>query len=320
MQAVAVREFGAVPAVLELPLPTPGAGEVRVRMEGAGINPFDWKIADGVLKGSRPHVFPLILGVDGAGTIDAVGPGVARFRVGDRVFGQFLHDPVGRGTYAESALVPESKAIGRIPSSISSWEASALPTSGMTALEALDRLGLSSGKSLVVVGASGGIGSFAVPLAADAGVRVIAVARSSSHERLRSIGATETIDPSSPEPQAALRAIRPAGIDGLLDLVSDAPTFARWAATVRPGGIAATTVHAAGPVAGVRTVNIDLEPRSELLERLAALVAGGRIRVPMERVIDLSAAPAAVVEGRAGRLSGKTVIRLDPRGETAPSA
>jgi NADPH:quinone reductase-like Zn-dependent oxidoreductase len=320
MQAVAVKEFGAVPELLELPVPTPGAGEVRVRMEGAGINPFDWKIADGVLKSSRPHIFPLVLGVDGAGTIDALGPGVVRFRVGDRIFGQFLHDPVGTGTYAERALVPESKAVGRIPSSISSWEASAIPTAGMTALDALDTLGLSSGQTLLVVGASGGVGSFTVPLAAEAGLRVIAVARPGSHERLRSIGATEAIDPSKPAAQAALRAAHPAGVDGLLDLASDGPTFARWAATVRPGGTAATTVHAAGPVDGVRTVNIDLMPRAELLERVGAMVAGGRIRVPLERVISLSEAPAVVAEGRKGRLTGKTVIRLDPRGERAPSA
>jgi len=315
-----VREFGAMPELLDLPVPAPAPGEVRVRLEGAGINPFDWKIADGALKGHRRHVFPLVLGVDGAGTVDAVGEGVSRFRAGDRVFGQFLHDPVGTGTYIEKAVVPETNAIVPTPSSVSSWEAAALPTAGMTALDALDALGLSSGETLLIVGASGGVGSFVVPLAAAAGIRVVAVARTGSHERLRSIGATETVDASLADPVSAVRAIRPTGVDGLLDVVSDGSTFSRWAMTVRPGGSAATTVHVAGAVPGIRAVNVDLQPRAALLQRLAALVAGGRIRVPLERVIPLAEAPAAVAEGRAGRLSGKTVIRLDPRGETAPSA
>ncbi len=315
-----MKAFREPPALLELPDPSPSDGEIRVRLEAAGVNPFDWKIADGILKDHRPHVFPLILGVDGAGTVGAAGSKVRRFRVGDRVFGQFLHDPIGRGTYAEQVAVPETNALVRIPPALSSLEAAALPTAGMTALDSLDKIGLSPGMSLLVVGASGGVGSFVVPLAVAAGIRVVAIARSSSHARLRSLGAIETVDAAGGDPVGELRARHPAGLDGLLDVVSDAATFARWAGLVRPGGAVASTVYAAGTTPGVRSINVDLTPSAPLLDRLTGAVAAGKVRPPIERTISLADAPSAVADGRAGRLAGKTVIRIDARGAppTAP--
>src|SRR5579863_2950848 len=108
MRAIAVRQLGEVPEMMDLPKPTPGPGEILVKLRAAGVNPFDWKIIDGVAEAGRPHVFPLILGVDGAGTIEAVGSEVKTFAVGDGVYGQFLHSPVGIGTYAEYVIAPET--------------------------------------------------------------------------------------------------------------------------------------------------------------------------------------------------------------------
>lgn len=314
VRAVAVRSFGGLPELMELPDPSPGPGELLVRLESAGINPFDWKIADGILKDRRPHVFPLVLGVDGAGTIEATGPGVRRFRAAERIFGQYLHDPVGRGTYAERVVVPESNALARIPEGLAGGAAAALPTAGMAALDALDRLELSPGRSLVIVGASGGIGSYAVPLAAKAGIRVIAVARSASHARLRSLGAERAVDIAGASPLDEVRALYPQGVDGLMDVASDRAGFARWAEAVRAGGSAASTVYAATPHPKVRTINVDLQPSAALLERLARAVTEGSVKPPVERTIRLAEAPAVVAEGRAGRLVGKTVIDLSRLG------
>ena len=258
---------------------------------------------------------PLVLGVDGAGTVDRIGPGVHRWHVGDRLFGEFLHDPVGRGTYAEFATVPESNALMATPDALSGEEAAALPTAGMTALDALDTLALGPGQSLLLLGASGGVGSFVVPIAAAARVRVVAVARPASHARLRAIGAGETVDATLADPVASVRQLHPAGVDGLLDLVSSGPAFERWARLVRPGGVAASTVYASGTVPGVRTVNVDLQPRAELLARLLTALERGGFRPPVERTVPLSEAPGVVGDGRAGRLSGKTVLRTaDPAG------
>lgn len=314
MRAVAVPKFRASPELMDLPKPSAGPGEALVRIQFAGTNPYDLKIADGILEGRRPHVFPLILGVDAAGTVEAVGAGVTRFRPGDRVFGQFLHNPVGTGTYADWAPVPEGIGVAPLPPGLTLEEAAALPTSGMTALDALERLDLAPGSFLAVVGASGGIGSFATELAASRGVRVIAVGRPDSADRLRALGAKEVIDSSSGDPKAALLHAHPEGVDGLLDVMSDRNAFTEWTATVRRGGGAVTSVYAANEEvlhrSGLRGGNLDLQPSSELLTRLARAILDHRLKVPLERRIRLEEAPAYLAELKAGRGKGKTVVDL----------
>jgi NADPH:quinone reductase len=313
MQAVAVRAFGATPELLEVPVPEPATGEVQVRIHAAGVNPFDWKIADGILR-KRPHIFPLVLGIDGAGVVAKIGPGVTRFQPGDRISGQFLHDPVGIGTYAEFATVPESRAIARVPPTVDLVRAAALPTAGMTALDALDFLDPRPGSTLLIVGASGGVGSFAVQLAAARGARVVATARPPSATRVRSLGAAEVIDPERGDLNVQVQASRANGIDCLLDLGSDRPAFARLAELVREGGAAATTAYTADVESlarrHVRAKNIDLQPRAELMRQLLDLVAEARLEVPVEAEIPLAEAPRAIAESRARKGVGKTVIRI----------
>jgi NADPH:quinone reductase len=314
MRAIAVREFGGSPELMDLEAPTPETGEVGIRLLAAGINPFDWKIIDGVLKARRPHRFPLILGVDGAGVVDAVGPASRRFRVGDRICGQFLHDPVGTGTYAERTTVPESIGVAPIPSGMDPTSAAALPTAGMTALHALDTLNVPQGGTLLVVGASGGIGSFVTRLASARGLRVTAVARSGSGPRLRSMGAAEVLDYDPDHLLDRARGLHPSGVDGLLDVMSNATEFARLAQLVRVGGVAASTTFVAAPESptpeGVTKVNLDLRPSAELMERLMTEVRSRHLAIPVERRIRLEEAPEAVAESRAGRAQGKTVIVL----------
>lgn len=301
---------------MDLPRPTPRNGEVLVRIAAAGVNPLDWKIADGIYDGRRAHVFPLVLGIDGSGTVEALGADVTRFRSGDRIFGQFLDDPVGIGTFAEFATVPESIGVSHFPSTLDPVEAAALPTAGMTALSALDRLELGAGSTLLVVGASGGVGSFATQLAAARGIRVIAATRPPSAGRLRSLGAQETIDVNPDGFLERVHETHPRGVDGVLDLISDRSRFAHVATLVRPGGRAATTAHVAdteaAPTNGVLVFNADLAPSSELLERLLQQMTAGRLQAPVERRIPLSEAPRALAESRSGRATGKTVVVVAP--------
>jgi len=315
MRAVAVSRFRAPPELMDLPVPTVGAGELLVRVKFAGINPFDAKIADGILEGSRPHRFPLVLGVDASGTVEAVGPGVQRFRVGDRVLGEFLHDPVGTGTYEEFASVPEGLALVRAPEELPLAEAAALPMAGMTALASLDALALSPGTTLVIVGASGGVGSFATELAAARGIRVTAVARASSTTRLRALGADRIVDPTTEDPLAALARDNPAKVEGLLDLSSDGPSFARYAGVVRRGGRAVSTTFSADvaglEVSGVRGTNLNLQPTAEALNRLVREILDRRLKVPLERRVPLKEAASALADLKAGRGRGKTVIDLE---------
>ncbi len=273
------------------------------------MNPFDWKIADGALRG-RPHVFPLVLGVDGCGRVERVGDSVREFRPGDRVAGSFLHDPVGVGTYAERSRVPERNALARVPGRLSSTDAAALPTAGMAALQAIDLLGVAPGGRLLVVGASGGVGSFAVQLAHARGNFVTAVGRPSSHDRLRSLGADEVLDLPRGGPEAL--ALRPteSRFDGLLDVVSDPDGFERWTRWLRPGAAAASTIGSVRAVPGIRPLALDMQPSARDLGRLLVEVEAGRLRAPVERKIRLDQVPEAVAESRAGRSVGKTVIVL----------
>lgn len=303
MRAAAVRRFKGPVELLELPEPSPRPGELRVTLRAAGMNPFDWKIADGALSPGRPHVFPLVLGVDGAGVVSATGDGTPRFRLGDRVVGSFLHDPVGIGTYAESAVVPASNCVVALDGGFDLSVAAALPTAGMAALQSVDLLGVPSGGRVVLVGAAGGVGSFALQLARSRGWRVVAVARPAAHERLRALGAAETI---APEDGQALGG----ALEGLIDLVSDRNGFAQWARRLRPGSVAVSSVGAATPVEGLRTVSLDMQPNVADLERLVSAVREGTLTVPVARRIRLDDAPAAVEESRAGRSVGKTVIGL----------
>jgi NADPH:quinone reductase-like Zn-dependent oxidoreductase len=301
---------------MDLPRPTPRKGEVLVRIAAAGVNPIDWKIADGLYDGQRAHVFPLVLGVDGAGTVDSVGAGVSRFRPGDRIFGQFLADPVGFGTFADFATVPESIGVSHFPSPVDPVAAAAIPTAGMTALAALDHLDLEAGSTLLVVGASGGVGSFATQLAAARGVHVIAAARPASADRLRALGAQEFVDVRPEGLLQRVRGIHPQGVDGILDMISDRSRFAEIATLARPGGRAATTIHAAdtsaAPRKGVLLFNADLTPSAPLLDRLLQEIIARRLPVPVERKIPLAEAPAALAESRSGRAIGKTVVLVAP--------
>jgi NADPH:quinone reductase len=313
VRAVAVSAFGELPRLMELPQPSPGPTELLVRISAAGVNPFDAKIANGILQG-RPHVFPLVLGVDAAGRVVRAGSEARRFLVGDRIFGQFLHDPVGTGTYAEFAVVPERNAVIPIPEGLSDREAAALPMAGMTARDALDRLELTAGSTLLVVGASGGIGSFVLPLARARGIRVIAVARTTAAGRVRSLGADEVVGAGLPDWPERVRALVPRGLDAALDLMSDASGFRRVLGLLRPDARAASTVYAAGselpPVGPGHGFNIDLQPSAELLARVTREILERGIRVPVERTIALEEAPEALAEIRAGRAVGKTVVRV----------
>ena len=302
MKAVAVRALRGRAELLDLPVPSPSAGELAVRVEAAGMNPFDWKIADGAMSERWRTVFPLVLGVDGCGVVTEAGEGAARFGRGARLAGSFLHEPVGVGTYAEFTVVPATNVITTVPDGMSPTVAAALPTAGMTALQSIDRLALPAGSTVAIVGAAGGVGSFAVQLARLAGLRVVAVAKASTHERLARLGAETQLDVDA-GPSGVGRPL-----DGLLDLANPPERFARWVEAIRTGGAAVSTIGSARPDPRVRTVSISMEPALADLQRLLAEAAAGRLVASVERTLPLEQGPAAFETSRAGHGSGKTVL------------
>jgi NADPH:quinone reductase-like Zn-dependent oxidoreductase len=320
MRAVAVTELGGTPSLVELPRPEPGPDEVLVRLAAAGVNPMDQALVDGQFDGRLPHTFPLVLGFDGAGEVEAAGGEVSRFAVGDQVYGQFFHPPLGRsGSYAEYAAVPQrmdNGAIGHAPRGLPLWRAAAAPTAAMTAIGLLDEVGLRAGQTVLIVGASGGVGCFATQLAAAMGALVVATARASAAEQVRALGAAETVDYAAAPLVEQVRAAHPGGVDVLLDLVSHGGSgaFEANASLVREGGTAASIVFAAGqwaPSAAQRVRAFDylLRDKAALLDRLTAALDAGRLRVPVEAEVPLRDAPAVLARRRAGGARGKTVVR-----------
>lgn len=312
MRAVTVSEYGAAPALTEVPDPRPGPGQVLIKIEAAGMNPMDRTIAEGAWKAVMPASFPLVLGSDLAGVIEDVGEGAGRFLRGEEVFGQLLIVPLGSaGTFAEYVVVTEDAPLARVPKGLDPTIAAALPTAGATALAIVESLEPLIGKVVLIVGAAGGVGSFATQLAASTGAHVIAVARAGAEDRMRGYGAAETIDHAAVSVPEAVKRTHPDGIDVLVDMASDADAFATLASLVEPGGTALTPRYVADTEAlasrGVAGTNFRLDMSSELLERLLDAVVSGRLAVPPITRIELDDVPTL---NRNAHANGKTVIIL----------
>ncbi|MGC0416728.1 NADP-dependent oxidoreductase [Embleya sp. AB8] len=312
MRAVAVTEFGGDPKVVDVPKPTPGRGELLVEVAAAAVNPFDWKVADGMLAGSMEHTFPLVLGVDFAGTVVDSGPGATRFAIGDRVFGSALRAPVGAvGAYAEFLTVPDTGPIASA-ADLDPAQAATLPTAAGTALGLLEAGGIRAGQTVLLVGAAGGVGTFVTQLAAARDIRVLAVTRGVGQTKMGALGAAETYDASGGIVVAKVRANYPDGVDALIDLVSDAADFADYASLIHAGGTAVSTLFAADPEAlstrGVKAINHNQKSTPALYDQLADELRAHRLTVPIEARLPLSDTPTAIARSRLGGARGKTVI------------
>ena len=239
MRAFTLDSFETPPRLRDdVPVPTAGANEVLVRVHASSVNPADAAIAAGMLKGMAEYEFPVTLGRDFAGVAQDVGQGVDRYESGDEVFGFVLHanPTVHDGSWADYVGVADA-TIARKPARVDFATAAAAPLAALTALAAVDALELSEGSAVVVLGASGGVGSFFVQLAAAAGARVIAPGLSEDREYLRALGASGVPDRNA-DVTAHVRKEYPEGVDALLDLVSFAPRLAPQA-----GGTARLTAR-----------------------------------------------------------------------------
>jgi NADPH:quinone reductase-like Zn-dependent oxidoreductase len=286
-----------------------------IKLRAAGMNPMDLSLASGAWK-PMPATFPMVLGADGAGVVEKLGEGTSRYSVGDDLFGQLLIAPLGSaGTYAEYVAVTEDAPLARVPSGLDDIVAAALPTAAGAGLALVDQLQPLADKTVLIIGAGGGVGSFATQFAANAGANVIANVRADDAERMRGYGAKETIDRRAVALRAAVRQTHPDGVDVLIDLVdADAAGFAALASLVRPGGTAMSANYVADEEAlranRVTGVNFALPMSSELLERLAQAVVDGRIVTPPITRISLDEVPAALSAARSRPARGKTVVTL----------
>lgn len=308
MKAIAVSELGSPPALLgDLPAPSPSSNEVVVRVRASSANPVDNGIAAGMLAEMVEHEFPVILGRDYAGTVEQVGNDVTRYAVGDEVFGFLMHanPTVHDGSWAELIAVPEDISIASAPRGVDAATAGAAPLSGITAMMSIDALELSEGDAMLIVGATGGVGSIAVQLAARAGATVIAPALPEDEAFLRHLGVSELL-PRDADLSAAARERHPDGFDAVLNLVSFEPEA--FADLLKDGGRLASPLGVAGE--GPGRTNVMAAPTTENLQRLASLLDDGTLRVPIQTTYELTQAPEALAALGATHTQGKLAIRI----------
>jgi NADPH:quinone reductase-like Zn-dependent oxidoreductase len=315
MKAVRFHEYGD-PGVLhleEVDRPAPGAGQVRVRVAATSFNPVDATIRAGFMREPIPVALPHTPGIDVAGTVDALGEGVdaggpGSLRVGDEVIG-FL-PMVAPGAAAEYVLAP-AEILARAPKAVALADTAALPLVGLTAWQALFEIGeLTAGQRVLINGAGGAVGGYAVQLAARAGAHVIATASPGSRERVRTAGADEVVDHTGTPVSAAVTE----PVDVVLNLAPVEPAeLAALPGLVRPGGIVVnTTVWMPAPgdeERGVRGVDLFVRSDAEQLARLVAMVDQGELRVDVSERVPLEQLPALHARAAAGALpSGKIVV------------
>ncbi len=313
MRAIAMTDYDSGVALHELPTPEPAPNELLVRVHASSVNRIDVLIAGGLLKGMMEYEFPAIPGRDFAGTVEQVGSDASRFDVGDHVFGFLIKPTVHEGAWAEYVTVPEDGFVARKPSGLDFTEAAALPLAGVTALVAVDAVDPHEDDTVLVVGADGGVGSYAVQLAAKRGATVIATVKPDDEQRLRELGAAETIDYTQQSLAAVVRERHPGGVNALIDLVNQADGFAPLADLVRDGGRAASSLGAADEEGhagrNITATNVMASADASVMARLGELVADGELEPAVDAVLPLDETPAAVERFTVGK-RGKIVISL----------
>lgn len=306
MKTVRFHEFGG-PDVLryeDVDRPAPAAGEVRVKVAGSAFNPADNGIRAGILP--IPVSLPYTPGYDVAGTVDAVGDGVTGFVAGDAVIG-FL-PMTGVGSAAEYVIAPAS-ALVPAPTTVPLADAAALPSVGLTAWQALfDEAGLRKGQRILIVGAGGTVGGYAVQLAKRAGAHVIATASPRSRQSVTAAGAHEVFDHTS----ARLLDVVEEQVDVLLNLAPLEPEeFRALVGLVHSGGVVvSTTAWMPAPSddeRGVRGAVIYVRSDVDELAQLVSLVDRGELRVEVARRIPLSELPSVHEQAASGVLRGKVI-------------
>ncbi|WP_206504664.1 NADP-dependent oxidoreductase [Streptomyces chrestomyceticus] len=295
MKKVSFSEFGG-PDVLRLidaEEPHAGPGQIRIAVRAAGVNPVDWRIREGQFQKAHPIELPAGVGLDASGVVDEVGAGVEGIRAGDRVFGE------GASTYAEFAVL---SAWARMPEHLTFEEAAGYPSVVETALRIIHQVGVRPGQTLLVSGASGGVGSAVLQIASDRGITVIGTAGAANQDYLRSLGAIATT-----YGEGWTERVRQLGhIDAALDLAGSGVIRELVDLTGDPQKVI-SIADLGAPEFGVRFSGVAGSVPDALIEA-AALIERGKLHIPVEKTYTLAEAAAAHIDSHAGHTRGRRVI------------
>lgn len=306
MKAVRIHAYGNADVLQyeEAPIPDVAPNDVLVRVVAASVNPVDWKIREGYLKQMIPYQFPLTLGWDVSGVVEAVGQKVSRFQVGDAVFSR--PDIRRNGTYAEYVVIHEDE-VARKPRTISHVEAATIPLAGIAAWEAMiTTAGVTAGQRVLIHAASGGVGSIAVQLARFRGAHVIATTSEKNRALVKSLGADEVIDYRAQKFEEVVR-----DVDVVLDTIGGQVQDASWS-VLKPGGILVSIISTPPPEKakslGVRSAFLFIQPSASILVQLAALIEDGKLRPVIGAEFALSDIAKAHALSQSGHAVGKIAL------------
>jgi NADPH:quinone reductase-like Zn-dependent oxidoreductase len=331
MQAVIARRYGPPEQyeIADIPAPEPGPGQIQVRIAAVSINPADVRLAAGDFREAVDLPFPHVPGNDFAGTVSALGEGVDRFAVGDEIFGFAIpramrhmgSSSLSTGALAQYAVFEAGTPfLSHRPEALDIGQAAALPTVGLTARALMATAEIKPGARVLVVGATGGVGTTLLPLLAAAGAHVTATARPADADLVRSLGATEAIgyDDYPPGPRPADPAPESGG-GGLFDLafnlVVPGDRLERVAAAVRPGGRLLTITFPPPPAHDGIDVQLvlDMEGRFGGMAEVAADAVAGRLRARIAAEYEFADAVRALSDFATRHKTGKLVVRVRSR-------
>ncbi|MBV6288948.1 NADP-dependent oxidoreductase [Pseudomonas aegrilactucae] len=301
-RAVLIRAYGGADAaqVAEIEKPAPGQGQVLVRVRAVGVNGIDWKVREGHVRNVFALPLPIVLGAEMAGVIDAVGPGASRFSVGERVMGAMG----GLGAYAECVTVSEA-SLSPTPEALDDVQAAAMPVAAVAAWNSLHHAGpIVAGQRVLIHGAAGALGAYAVQFARQAGAEVFATAGTADLDYVRSLGADEVFDYQSQRFENLV-----CNIDLVLDYVGGEVLDRSWEVLAKDGVVVGTSspdIIARTP-ANRRSLWFMNKPDPQLLERLARSVANGTLQSRVGGVVGFSDIPSAIERNRTVAGTGKVV-------------
>ncbi len=311
MKAAYYEKFGDLNQIKvgELDKPEPTEGEVLIKVKAAGVNPVDAAVARGMLKDAIPAEFPVIPGWDVAGVIEDRGYSARRFSKGDKVYAYARRPKIKHGTFAEYISIPESY-VAKCPDKLSMDEAGGVPLTGLTAYQSIFDAGkLKGGETIMILGASGGVGSIAIQLANWKGATVIGVAGSSNQDYMKDLGADYTIDYSKGDVGEAVDDIAPDGIDMIFHC-SRGDSLAQSHNRLKEGGrLISITNSDPKRRDDVHFQYVFVEPNATQLEHLSELADSDALKVPVSKTFKLDDAQQALQEIESLHTRGKTVIK-----------
>lgn len=310
MKAAQYKEFGSPEnvEVEKMELPDLREGEVLIKIKAAGVNPVDGVILKGHYKDMMPHKFPIIPGWDMAGVIEKRGHAARRFDVGDEVYAYARRPEVKWGTFAEYIVIPDSY-LAKKPKNFSFEEAAAVPLAGLTAYQSLYRAGnLKEGQTVLILGASGGVGSYAIQLAKARNAQVVGVASEENHEYMRSLGADHTIDYKDTDVGEAAKEIYSRGVDLIFDCTSG-ETMKQSLKALKEGGKMVSILTQKGDIEeDIDFEFVFVEPNAGQLDHIRELAEDEKLKVNLSKKYDLEEVSEALKQIQTLHTTGKIVV------------